>query len=165
MIPFLRRPNAFPGRIPCDAIAAALRVHSAMVFVQPGRTKVEGLFKIKHSTRFLFEIEDQLPRIPSEVAAVMATRAGRVLPLLLIVGLFTCFAAPGLIAMTAVIAIFVHPDPWIIHGSWIAPLLALFACSPGGGSLVRWIGVEDPTLAVLSAKKASRGTGGMTRWI
>jgi putative oxidoreductase len=65
----------------------------------------------------------------------MATFAEHALPLLLIAGLFTRFAALGLLAMTAVIEIFVYPQAWPTHLSWAALLLPLVAQGPGKFSL------------------------------
>ena len=138
----IRNLNAVFDRIPHDVVALALRVFPAMVFFQSARTKVEGLFSIKDSTWFLFEHEYALPLIPSNIAAVMATTAEHVLPILMILGLFTRFSALGLLGMTAVIQIFVYPGAWITHGLWAAALLAVVARGPGAVSLDRLIGFE-----------------------
>ena len=142
MIPFVRNLNAMLDRIPHDVVALALRIFPAMVFFQSGRTKVEGLFTIKDSTWFLFKEEYALPLIPSDIAAVLATTAEHVLPILLILGLFTRFAALGLLVMTAVIEIFVYPDAWVIHGLWAAAFLAIMARGPGSWSLDRVLGLD-----------------------
>ena len=123
-------------RIPAAPVALVLRVFPALVFWQSGRTKVEGL-SIKDSTWFLFEHEYALPLIPSDLAAVAATVAEHLLPVLLILGLFTRLSALGLLAMTLVIQIFVYPDAWMTHGLWAAPLLAVVAQGPGAWSLDR----------------------------
>lgn len=154
MIPVIRKLNAVLDRIPPDFVAFALRVFPAMVFFQSGRTKVEGLFTIKDSTWFLFENEYALPIIPFEVAAVMATTAEHVLPLLLVLGLFTRFAALGLIAMTTVIEVFVYPDAWVTHGLWGAALLAIVARGPGAWSLDAWLGLDRPTATQTNAPRA-----------
>jgi putative oxidoreductase len=134
--------NALFDRIPWDAVALALRLFPAIVFLQSGRTKVEGLFSIKESTWFLFEHEYALPLIPPNLAAVLATTAEHLLPALMIIGLGTRFAALGLLGMTAVIQIFVYPDAWITHGLWAAALFALIARGPGAWSLDRLLGLD-----------------------
>jgi len=91
MIVLIRRLNGLFDRIPHDLVALALRVFPAMVFWQSGRTKVEGLFTIKDSTWFLFKEEYALPVIPPDLAAVLGTTAEHVLPILLVLGLFTRF--------------------------------------------------------------------------
>jgi putative oxidoreductase len=142
MIAIIRRLNNTLDRIPHDLVALALRVFPAMVFFQSGRTKVEGFFTIKDSTWFLFKEEYALPLIPSDLAAVLGTVAEHVLPILIILGLFTRFAALGLLAMTAVIEIFVYPDAWVTHGLWAAAFLALIARGPGRLSLDHLLGLD-----------------------
>lgn len=128
-------------RIPDAPVALMLRLFPALVFWQSGRTKVEGL-SIKDSTWFLFETEYALPVIPHEVAAVLATVAEHLLPVLLILGLCTRLSALGLLGMTAVIQIFVYPDAWMTHGLWAAPLLAVAARGPGQWSADHLIGLD-----------------------
>lgn len=134
--------NDLLGRIPQDVVSLALRIFPAMVFFQSGRTKVEGLFSIKESTWFLFEHEYALPLIPSNLAAVLATTAEHLLPILMILGLATRLSALGLLAMTAVIQIFVYPDAWVTHGLWAAALLAVVARGPGALSLDHLLGLD-----------------------
>lgn len=122
--------NQTLARLPEAPVGLMLRVFPALVFWQSGRTKVDGL-SIRDSTWFLFEQEYDLPLIPPELAAVLATAAEHLLPVLLILGLFTRLSALGLLGMTAVIQIFVYPDAWMTHGLWAAPLLALIARGPG----------------------------------
>lgn len=128
-------------RIPADLVLFLLRVFPALVFWQSGRTKVEG-FQIKESTWFLFEHEYDLPLIPSDVAAVLATLAEHLLPVALILGVVTRLSALGLLGMTAVIQIFVYPDAWMTHGLWAAGLLAVAAQGPGRWSIDHWAGLE-----------------------
>lgn len=135
--------NRLIARIPPDPVALLLRIFPALVFWQSGRTKVEG-FQIKDSTWFLFEHEYALPLIPSDLAAVMATVAEHLLPVLLIVGVLTRLSALGLLGMTAVIQIFVYPDAWMTHGLWAAALLAVAAQGPGRWSVDHLAGFDGP---------------------
>ncbi|WFE74236.1 DoxX family protein [Roseinatronobacter sp. S2] len=130
----VRRINALGGYMPHDLVAFAARVFPAMVFWQSARTKVDG-FSIKDSTYFLFEHVYALPLIPHAPAAVLATLAEHILPILLILGVFARFSALGLLIMTAVIQIFVFPDAWVTHGLWAAALLVTVAQGPGRLSL------------------------------
>lgn len=127
--------------IPDAWVGLTLRVFPALVFWQSGRTKVDGL-SIRDSTWFLFEHEYALPLIPYALAAVMATVAEHLLPLLLVLGLFTRVAAFGLLAMTAVIQIFVYPDAWVTHGLWAAPLFAVLARGAGRWSVDHLAGID-----------------------
>ena len=142
MLSLVRILNTRLDRLPREAVTLALRVFPAMVFLQSGRTKVEGLISIKPSTYFLFENEYALPLIPPDLAAILATAAEHVLPVLLILGLFTRLSALGLLGMTAVIQVFVYPGAWITHGLWAAALLAIIAFGPGRLSLDRLIGLD-----------------------
>jgi putative oxidoreductase len=126
--------NSHANRTSSDLVALGLRVFPAMVFWQSGRTKVEG-FAIKDSTWFLFEHEYALPLIPHDLAAVLATAAEHLFPVLLILGLLTRFSALALLAMTLVIQIFVYPGAWVTHGLWAACFLAILAWGPGRWSL------------------------------
>jgi putative oxidoreductase len=137
----ITRLNRALAAIPAAPVALMLRVFPALVFLQSGRTKVEG-FSIKDSTWYLFEHEYALPLIPPPVAAVMATVAEHVLPALLILGLFTRLSALGLLGMTAVIQIFVYPDAWMTHGLWAAALLAVAARGPGAWSADHLTGID-----------------------
>lgn len=137
----IRQLNLTFSALPDALVALMLRVFPALVFCQSGQTKVEG-FAIKDSTWFLFEHEYALPLIPPEWAAVMATVAEHLLPVLLILGLFTRLSAVGLLGMTAVIQLFVYPDAWMTHGLWAAALLAVVARGPGRWSLDHLAGFD-----------------------
>jgi putative oxidoreductase len=113
------------------------RLAIAAIFFLSGRTKVQGLFTLKDSTYDLFLYEYALPLIPSEFAAQLATAAEHLLPLLLVLGLFTRPAALALLGMTAVIQLCVYPAAWPTHLSWAALLLPLVASGAGAWSLDR----------------------------
>lgn len=140
------------SRIPYSLIAFLGRFSIAGVFWRSGQTKVEGLsidlvhghFKLgwphlSDSAVFLFEEEYKLPLISPEFAAVAATFAEHLFPLMLLFGLGTRFAALALLVMTAVIEIFVYPDAWPTHGAWATVLLMLMAMGPGRVSLDAWL--------------------------
>lgn len=122
---------ALSEKTPAWIYQLAMRIAIGMVFWQSARTKVEGVLTLKQSTFFLFQYEYDLPLIPSDIAAYMATYAETGFAILLIVGLATRFAAASLLMMTLVIQIFVYPEAWIVHLSWMAILTYLMA--RGGG--------------------------------
>ena len=140
----IRSLNRLAGLLPQDMITLAARVFPAVVFWQSARTKVDGL-SIKESTWFLFEHVYALPLIPPAPAAVLATLGEHVLPVLLIVGLFTRLAALGLLIMTAVIQIFVFPEAWVTHGLWATALLVTLAQGPGRLSADAALGLDRAT--------------------
>jgi putative oxidoreductase len=84
----------------------AVRLWLAKFFFFSGLTKLASWT----TTIALFTDEYKVPILPPELAAPMATAAELSLPILLVLGLLTRFAAAGLFLMTTVIAVFVYPD-------------------------------------------------------
>jgi putative oxidoreductase len=126
---------ALPSLIPYWLTALVARLAIGLVFWNSARTKVEGwnIFQVSEKTKFLFMEEYKLPLLPAELAALLAQVAEHVLPVLIILGLGTRFAALGLLAMTIVIQLFVYPQAYVQHGTWAAILLML--ASQGAGKL------------------------------
>jgi putative oxidoreductase len=127
------------GRIPDAPVQLFARLVIAPVFWLSGQTKVDG-WAIKDTTFYLFRYEYQVPLLPPELAAYMATAAEHALPILLVIGLATRFAALGLLGMTLVIQLFVYPEAWSLHALWAAVLLVIVARGPGRWSLDHLIG-------------------------
>jgi len=124
------------GRLFGDTlIAAAARLAIATVFFLSGRTKVDGWLTVNDGAYNLFRYEYDVPLLPPEFAAHMATYAEHLFPLLLVLGLFTRFAALALLGMTLVIQIFVYPSAWPTHLTWAALMLYLMAHGAGKLSL------------------------------
>ncbi|MCG7862629.1 MAG: DoxX family protein [Candidatus Thiodiazotropha endolucinida] len=117
--------------IPEWGIALLARGAIAYTFWSSGRSKVSGFLDISDSTFLLFEHEYGVPLIPPNIAAYMATYAEHFFPILLVLGLFTRFAALSLLIMTAVIQLFVYPDAWNVHMWWA--LAMLYLIRHGGG--------------------------------
>ncbi len=112
----------------------ATRVALAGIFWRSGRTKVvEGTWlDISDTTLFLFETEYAGVPLPADLAAMLATYAEHALPILLVLGLGSRFAALGLLLMTLTIQLFVYPEAWwTVHIVWVA--LAAMVISRGGG--------------------------------
>ena len=122
------------NRIPYWFIALCARVFPAAVFWQSGQTKVAG-FHLKPSAVALFQNEYQLPVIDPTAAAYLSAVGEHVLPVLLVLGLATRFAALGLLFMTAVIEIFVYPLAWPTHGVWATCFVLVIARGPGEVSI------------------------------
>ncbi len=120
-------------------IALACRFGLAGIFWFSGRTKVDGWLQVNESALLLFEHEFALPLIPPLWAAHLATYAEHLLPLLLVLGLGTRWAALGLLCMTAVIQFWVYPDAWPTHLTWAAALLYLLGRGAGRYSLDHWL--------------------------
>jgi len=118
-----------------DVLALVSRVSIAAIFFLSGRTKVEGLLSIKDTTYELFRTEYKVPLLPPEIAAHLSAYVENIVPILLVLGLFTRGSALVLLGMTTVIEVFVYPDAWPTHLSWAAILLYLIARGAGRLSL------------------------------
>ena len=125
-----------------DLIALAARFGVGAIFFYSGRTKVDGLLTVNENAVTLFQEDYKLPLLPSELAAHLAAYAEHLLPLLLALGLATRLSALGLLAMTAVIQIFVYPAAWPTHLTWAAALLYLAGRGGGALSLDRLVGMR-----------------------
>lgn len=123
--------------LPPSLLLLVQRLGIAAIFFQSGRTKVEGWFTIPDTTYELFRYEYAGVPLPSEFAAVTATAAEHLFPILLVLGLFTRFSALALLGMTLTIQVFVYPDAWPTHLSWAGLLLPLIALGGGKFSLDR----------------------------
>ncbi len=139
-------------KIPYSLIALVACFSIAAVFWKSGQTKVqgfafdlvEGTFELgvphlANSTVPLFRSEYQIPFVPAEVAAYLATFAEHFFPILILLGLATRFSALALLGMTLVIQVFVYPDAYPTHGTWATLLLVLMAKGPGRVSIDHWI--------------------------
>ncbi|OIQ91072.1 hypothetical protein GALL_270380 [mine drainage metagenome] len=128
----LRLPVALTAlfqRLPHAVIALAARMALANVFWQSGQAKLGNW----DGTLFLFSDSYKVPLLPPDLAAYMSVSLELSMPILLILGLGTRFAALALLGMTAVIQIFVMPNAWPIHIQWLAMMLVLIG--QGGGTL------------------------------
>jgi putative oxidoreductase len=121
-------------------VQLALRVALAVPFWKSGILKWDGFLTLSDNAVALFEsFELHLPGgpYPYPAPAVTAFAAGCfeiLLPLLLVSGFGTRFAAAALLAMTFVIQLTV-PDGWPIHLTWAAMALALMAYGAGPASV------------------------------
>lgn len=122
------------NRIPSSLLGLVVRVGVAYVFWRSGQTKVSG-WRVTDSAIQLFRDEYRVPLIPPELAANLAAVQEHLFSVLLIVGLASRVSALGLLAMTAVIEIFVYPQSWPDHLLWAGSLLYVIARGPGAISL------------------------------
>ena len=122
-------------RIPYSLVALVARVAVAAVFWRSALTKVDDSFLVKDKTFTLFEYEYQVPLLPAEIAAYLATYQELIGAVLLAIGLATRLTALAFIGMVAVIQFFVYPNGWPEHILWFALLFLLLARGPGALSL------------------------------
>jgi len=137
---FLTRIEGWLAAIPHALPLLALRLALAVPFYKSGLTKWDGFLQLSGGAQFLFGSEFKLHIFGSQypypfpmAAAYGAGIAEIVLPILLVAGLFTRFAALALLFMTAIIQITV-PEGWAnFHLPWAAMALTLVVF--GGGRI------------------------------
>jgi putative oxidoreductase len=134
--------------IPYALVALALRLVMARVFFLDGQTRIEGPrvplnvrdfdfsvvlplhVKAETFTAFLGHYV-ALP-VPSVLAAYLVSYAEFILPICLVLGFATRFAALGMLIMTALIQIYVMPEAlWSTHVYWASILLVLLSMGAG----------------------------------
>ncbi len=126
------------GRIARYVAPPAARIALALPFFRSGLTRWDGFLSLSPGTLFLFEEQFKLHifggeyGFPAADQLELLTALGEItLPILLVVGLATRFAALGLLAMTCVIQL-VFPDGWAnFHLYWAALALSIMALGPG----------------------------------
>lgn len=119
-----------------------LRIALAVPFFRSGLTRWDGFLSLSPSTVYLFEEEFKLHLfggiydLPVPVVMAHLTALAEItLPVLLVLGLGTRFAALGLLVMTGVIQLIV-PDGWAnFHLPWAAMALSIVALGAGPLSL------------------------------
>lgn len=124
--------------LPAPDLNMLARIWIAIVFYNSSRTKVDGgFFTPSDTTYYLFESEYAVPLLSPEFAAHLTIYMETLLPILLIVGLFTRFSAFMLLGMTAVIQFFVYPGSWPDHLTWAVVLVLLVLRGAGAYSIDR----------------------------
>ena len=148
----LSRSLSLPARVVClnagfarfidrfqPLFALAIRLYVARVFVLSGLTKTHDW----NTTIALFENEYRVPVLSPAAAALLGTAAELGLPILLILGLGTRFAALALFAFN-IVAVISYPDLSDAglkdHMLWGALLLVTFFHGPGKWSLDHVLG-------------------------
>jgi putative oxidoreductase len=113
--------------LPLWPIQTLARIGVAAVFYNSARLKLQSW----DITLLLFRDEYQVPILPFEFAARMATAVEMACAVLLFVGLFTRLATLPLFGVIAIIQIFVYPNAWGEHMTWTALLLIVLFRGPG----------------------------------
>ena len=130
--------------LPLWPIQTLARIGVAAVFYNSAKLKLQSW----DITLLLFRDEYQVPILPFELAARMATAIEMTCAVLLFFGLFTRLATLPLFGVIAVIQIFVYPNAWGEHMTWTALLLIVLFRGPGPFSidyvLSRQIGFAAP---------------------
>lgn len=116
----------------------ALRIWIARVFFMSGLTKIQTW----DTTLMLFEYEYSVPVIPFQLAAYMATAGELMLPVLLVLGLFTRFGLAGLFVLNLVAAISypdISPAGTQQHIMWGLMMVVLLIHGPKLFSVDKWL--------------------------
>lgn len=119
------------GRFPEAFLALLFRIGIAGVFWSAGQTKIASWM----TTVALFRQEYQVPLLPPELAAALATTVELTCPVLLVLGLAARLATLPMLAMTLVIQTFVYPADWNEHLIWATLLLFILTRGPGAISV------------------------------
>lgn len=145
--------------IPYAAVAFVLRLMMARVFFLDGQTRIDGIrlpvnvaeltnyyltgwnfsvtvpTQVRPETFSAFATQYPLVPVPPAIAAYLVSYAEFILPVMLVIGLGTRFAALGLLVITGMILAFVAPDPLATAQIyWAALLLVLVTQGPGAVS-------------------------------
>jgi len=122
-------------------VLLVLRFALAVPFWRSGILKWDGFLRLSDTAVTLFTDEFMLHLpggpYPYPAPTVMAFLSGCAeisLPILLVFGLATRFAALGLLFMTLIVELTV-PDGWPVHITWAAMALAVIVWGPGRLSL------------------------------
>ena len=114
-------------RFPLWLLQIMFRVAISVVFFKSGMTKIASW----DATIALFANEYNVPLLPPELAAMMAATVELSAPVLLVFGIAARLGAAAILGMTLVIQIFVYPENWPEHLTWIS--LAGFILVRGAG--------------------------------
>jgi putative oxidoreductase len=138
----------FCSLLPYALVALALRFTLARVFFLDGQTRIDGprvpltvqdfnfsavlpvQLKAETFTAFLTNVPP-LP-VPPVLAAYVVSYAEFALPIMLVLGFATRFAALGLLALTVLFQLYVMPEAlWSAHVYWAAMLAVLVSLGAG----------------------------------
>ncbi len=122
---------ALLNRFPVFIFEFMMRIAVGAAFFRSGLVKIKSW----DSTVGLFRDEYQVPLLPPQLAAYMAATCELTMPVLLLFGLASRFAALVLLGMTCVIQVFVYPENWPDHILWASILGYLAVRGPGKLSL------------------------------
>jgi putative oxidoreductase len=142
--------------LPYALVALGLRLVMARVFFLDGQTRISGPrfswnvqdlwtglwpgfdvsvvlpLQVKAETFAAFLTKYPALPVPPLLAAYLVSYAEFILPVMLLLGLGTRFAALGLLIITAMIQIYVLPGAlWSVHVYWAAILLVLVSLGAG----------------------------------
>jgi putative oxidoreductase len=134
--------------IPYALVAIVLRLVMARLFFLDGQTRIEGprvplnvqdfdfsvVLPLQVKVETIGAFLNQYAAVPVSpvLGAYLLSYAEFILPICLLLGFATRFAALGMLIITALIQFYVAPDAmWSVHVFWAAILLVLLSRGPG----------------------------------
>ncbi len=122
-------------------VQLVMRVALAVPFWKSGILKWDGFLRLSDVAVTLFTDEFMLHlpggpyHYPAPTVMAFLSGCGEIgFPVMLVLGLFTRFAALGLLCMTVIVELTV-PDGWPVHITWAAMALGIMAWGPGSLSI------------------------------
>jgi len=121
------------------------RFYVAYVFFKSGLGKVDDQFKVTQDTINFFAEDYKVPFLSPEIAAYLASYAELILPILLVLGIFTRPAAFALFILNAVAAYSLVTAGWsnpvaqLYHVLWGTMLAVIFVYGPSKISIDSWL--------------------------
>jgi len=146
--PISRFTTSLFGLVPMSLTMLVLRFTLALPFWKSGMTKWDGWFTLSFGAKasfgdFMLHLLGAEYPYPFPDVMAYASAIGEVtFPVLLVLGLFTRYAALGLLCMTAIIQLTV-PEGWMTyHLPWAAMALAILTFGPGRIALDWVLGLD-----------------------
>jgi putative oxidoreductase len=137
--------NLITKCVPEWLASLVLRVGIAIPFWKSGLTKWDSFGVLSETPVILFENEFMLHifgqeySFPFPTLMAYASSIGEIiLPILVVLGLFTRFAGVGLLLMTLIIQL-TFPDAWPLHFTWAAMALGVIYLGGSKLSLDRFV--------------------------
>jgi len=137
------------GLVPISLTMLVIRITLALPFWKSGLTKWDDWFTLSFGAQILFTDEFKLHILGAEYpypAPLFMAYASAIcevtFPVLIVLGLFSRYAALGLLGMTAIIQLTV-PDGWQnFHLPWASMALAILTFGPGRIALDYVLGLD-----------------------
>ena len=136
------------GLVPLSLTMAILRIALALPFWKSAMTKWDDWFTLSFGALASFGdfrlhiLGAEYPYPAPELMAYASAVCEFTFPILLVLGLFTRYAALGLLGMTAIIQLTV-PDGWqTYHLPWASMALAILTFGPGRFALDYVLGLD-----------------------
>jgi putative oxidoreductase len=146
--PIARFTTALFGLFPMSLTMLVLRITLALPFWRSGQTRWDGWFDLSFGAKIMFQdfrlhiFGAEYPFPYPDLMAFASGIAEVTLPVLLVLGLFTRYAALGLLVMTGIIQLTI-PDGWMnFHLPWASMALAILTFGPGRIALDWLLGLD-----------------------